>query len=155
MYTQLVCMMYSCVTIVCTWVLLVGDRLSLCRDGVLEDVYSVLYRLPVQANLQRVNAGGDILGQQVAWLFPETLWKGRNFLQTQAWCRWNNRRKRRKKSIGESIVGRDGMEKWGFRGREREREREREEGRGGEGGQLQCDHKQNYIWEMIKLEKNR
>lgn len=51
----------------------------------LEDVHSILDSLPVQTNLQRVNAGRHILGQEVAWLAPQPLKEGGYLLLTQTW----------------------------------------------------------------------
>lgn len=51
----------------------------------LEDVHSILDSLPVQTNLQWVNAGRHILGQQVAWLGPQPLKEGGYLLLTQTW----------------------------------------------------------------------
>lgn len=70
-----------------TWVFLVGDGLALCGERVLEDVHSILDGLPVQTNLQRVDAGRHILGQQVAWLGPQPLQEGGHLLLTQTWGR--------------------------------------------------------------------
>lgn len=63
----------SAAALLLTWVFLVGDRLALCGNRVLEDVHGILDSLPVKTNLQRVNAGWYILGQQVAWLGPQPL----------------------------------------------------------------------------------
>lgn len=74
-----------CTTLCPTWVFLVGDGLALCGDRVLEDVHSILDSLPVQTNLQRVDAGRHILGQEVAWLGPQPLKEGGYLLLTQTW----------------------------------------------------------------------
>lgn len=66
----------SCRCYALTWVFLVGDGFALCGDRVLEDVHSILDSLPVQTNLQRVDAGRHILGQHVAWLSPQPLQEG-------------------------------------------------------------------------------
>lgn len=70
-----------------TRALLVGDGLALHWNAVLEDVHSVLDRLPVQANLQRVDAGGDILGQQVARFCLQALGEGSNLILAESWDR--------------------------------------------------------------------
>ncbi|KAF3847921.1 hypothetical protein F7725_020949 [Dissostichus mawsoni] len=52
----------------------------------MEDVHSILDGLPLQTDLQRVDAGRHILGQQVARLGPQPLQEGGDFLLTQT-CR--------------------------------------------------------------------
>lgn len=74
---------WSWIALRLTWVFLIGDGLALCGDRVLEDVHSILYSLPVKTNLQRVDAGWHILGQQVTWLGPHPLNKGGDLLLTQ------------------------------------------------------------------------
>ncbi|KAG9351636.1 hypothetical protein JZ751_022887 [Albula glossodonta] len=60
------------------------SKFALCRDGVLENVHSVLDCLSVQAHLQWVNTGRNILGKQVPWLCPEALCERGDLLLTQA-----------------------------------------------------------------------
>lgn len=79
-----------------TWVFLVGDGFALCGDRVLEDVHGVLDSLPVQTNLQRVDTGGHVLGQQVAWLGSQPLEEGGHLLLTQTWWRQKGKKRRYK-----------------------------------------------------------
>lgn len=48
-------------------------------------MHGILDSLPVQTNLQRVDARGHILGQQVTWLGPQPLNEGGYLLLTQTW----------------------------------------------------------------------
>lgn len=66
-----------------TGVLLVGDGLALGRQGVLEDLHSVLHDLALQAHLQRVAARCHILGQQEAGLGPQPAAEGSGLLRAQ------------------------------------------------------------------------
>lgn len=105
----------NCITSCPTWVFLVGDGLALCGDRVLEDVHSILYSLPVKTNLQRVDAGWHILGQQITRLRPHPLNKGCYLLLTQTF--------RNKKWETGSVMG-----------------KRKKIGRDGEGGQLKLAH---------------
>lgn len=63
----------------------------------LEDVHGVLDCLPVETHLQRVDAGGDVLGQQVARLRPQPLLEGGDLLLAQTWISRGKTRRRQRK----------------------------------------------------------
>lgn len=55
-------------------------------------MHGILDSLPVQTHLQRVDAGGHVLGQQVAWLSSQPLDEGGHLLLTQTWRRQKKKR---------------------------------------------------------------